>query len=381
MVRFNASLNLRLTLLVTVFTSTAAVAQQASLEATLDQLVEGGEIVAAQAVVGRGGRILVDHAVGVTVPGGSQKVDADTMFCIGSCSKPFASAVVMSLVEDDLLKLDRPVSDHMPAFGELILRNGQPSLRAPTMKELLTHRSGIYSQKRGMTRRQAGWIRNFGLTLKESVNGIAGEPLISQPGSEYAYSGAGYCVAGRIAEVAAGESFESLLQERIAKPLALTRTTYFPIADNTNVAAGGIQGRVNPATPHLTKPELRLPLIGGSLYSTAQETALFLRMVADRGRAGTNRVMQQRTWQTWTSRPYQHGNYGFGWLVAADSPAPGSVTLSHNGSLASSRSRVVVIPKLGVYAVVHYTVSGPDPSVGGKIRTAMDRAVKNLARK
>ena len=91
MVRFNASLNLRLTLFVAVFTSTAAVAQQVTLEATLDQLVEGGEIIAAQAVVGRGGRILVDHAVGVTVPGGNQKVDADTMFCIGSCSKPFAS--------------------------------------------------------------------------------------------------------------------------------------------------------------------------------------------------------------------------------------------------------------------------------------------------
>ena len=55
------------------------------------------------------------------------------------------------------------------------------------MKELLAHRAGIYSQKKEITTRQAGWIRNFGLTLEQSVQGIAREPLISQPGSDSRY--------------------------------------------------------------------------------------------------------------------------------------------------------------------------------------------------
>ncbi len=37
---------------------------------------------------------------------------------------------------------------------------------------------------------------------------IAREPLIAEPGEEFAYSGAGYLVAGRVAEMATGESFE-----------------------------------------------------------------------------------------------------------------------------------------------------------------------------
>lgn len=359
------------------FACVNAAAQEASLEATLDALVADGRLVAAQAVVGRGDRILIDHAVGLTNPEGGQKVNAETLFCIGSCSKPFASAVVMSLVEDGLLELEQPISQYVPEFEHLLLPNNEPSVRAPVMKELLAHRAGIYSQKRRMTRRQAGWIRNFGLTLEESVRGIASEPLISPPGSEYAYSGAGYCVAGRVAEVAGGKPFEQLLRSRIAGPLQLKRTTYFPDSNDTNVAAGGSDGVANPATPHHTKPTLRFVLVGGSLYSTAQETARFLRMVARRGKLGGSEVMNRDTWGTWTSRPYTEGAYGLGWSLLAAKPKAQPAALAHSGSLASSRSRMQVALKTGVYAVVHYTVAGRDDTVKQKIDEAIGRALRN----
>ncbi len=351
-------------------------AKKISLEATLNELVKDGSLVAAQAVVGRGDRILIDHAVGVTNPGGDQRVNAETLFCIGSCSKPFASAVVMSLVEDGLLELEQPINKHLPAFDNLQLPHSQQSERAPTMKELLAHRGGIYSQKRGMTAKQTVWIRNFGQSLEESVQGIAGEPLISPPGSEYAYSGAGYCVAGRVAEVAVGKPFEQLLQRRIAAPLTLKRTTYFPNAKDRNVAAGGNKGKANPNTPHLTKPALRFALVGGSLHSTAQETARFLRMVAQQGKIGKNEVMKRDSWRTWTSRPYAEGTYGFGWSLTAGQSTAQPASLSHSGSLASSRSSMVVELNAGGYSVVHYTVAS-DRAVGGKIRKAMEQAMRN----
>jgi CubicO group peptidase (beta-lactamase class C family) len=360
-----------LIIMLPAFACATAAAQNRSLEATLDELVKDGRLVAAQAVVGRGDRILLDHAVGVTNPGGDQEVNAETLFCIGSCSKPFASAVVMSLVEEGLLELEQPISNSLPTFDSLKLPNGELSRRAPTMKELLAHRAGIYSQKKGMTLRQSTWIRNFDQTLEESVQGISGEPLISPPGTEYAYSGAGYCVVGRVAEVAAGKPFEQLLQSRIAAPLELKRTTYFPDASDRNVAAGGIQGRANPATPHLAKPALRFPLIGGSLYSTAQETARFLRMVAQRGKLGRGEVMNRNSWVTWTSRPYADESYGFGWFQFGPKVNAQPVALSHAGSLASSRSSMQVSLKTGVYAVVHYTVAGRDDDVKRKINEAM----------
>lgn len=358
-----------------VFASGTTAAQDITLEATLDQLVQEGRLIAAQAVVGRGNRILVDYAVGMTSPGGDQEVNSETLFCIGSCSKPFASSVVMSLVEDGVLELKQPASKYIPAMGQLKLPDGKRAERAPTIEELLAHRAGVYSQKTGMTKRQAGWIRNFHLTLEESVQGISVEPLISPPGSEYAYSGAGYCAVGRIAEIAAGRSFEQLLQSRIAAPLELKRTTYFPDANDDNIAAGGKAGVANPATPHLSKPALRLALIGGSLYSTAQETGRFLRMVAQAGKIDENTVMNRRTWETWTSRPYPEGSYGLGWMLNGSKVKERASVLSHNGSLASSRSIMVVSLDTCEYSAVHFTVVGNDKSTGVTIRKAMERAM------
>lgn len=367
--------------LVPVFAGLKVAAQEGSLEATLDAMVSDGRLVAAQAVVGRRDGILVDHVVGVATPGGKQKVNSDTLFCIGSCSKPFASAIIMSLVEDKTLDLERPIDKYIPAFGALKLRNGKSARRAPTMKELLTHRGGVYSQKKGMTRSQAGWIRDFRLTLEESTQGIAGEPLISEPGTEYAYSGAGYCVAGRVAEVVTGKSIEQLLRSRIAVPLGLERTTYFPDANDRNVAAGGSNDVANPATPHLAKPELRFALVGGSLYSTAQETARLLRMLAQRGRLDNNTVLSRDSWKTWVSRPYAEGPYGFGWFhIGAPSgsrPTGLPTALNHAGSLASSRSNIMVVLKTGSYAAVHYTVGSRDDGVHQAIKNAVARTIKN----
>ena len=42
-----------------------------------------------------------------------------------------------------------------------------------------------------------------------------------------------------------------------------------------------------PIQQPLTFPSFRLPLIGGSLYSTVQESARFARMILQRGRFGT----------------------------------------------------------------------------------------------
>ncbi|MDG1897692.1 MAG: serine hydrolase [Fuerstiella sp.] len=309
------------------------------------------------------------------------------MFCIGSCSKPFASAVVMSLVEDGTLSLTAPIDTYMPEFGALKI-DGQGASRAPTLTEVLSHRAGFYSQKRKMTPQQSSYIRNFRLTLKAAVDGIAAQPLLAEPGTEYAYSGARYCVAGRVAEVASEKSFEQLLQARLAGPLKLRRTTFFPDSGEANIAAGGTlmngNGRPNAATPHLTKSELRLPLIGGSLYSTAQDTARFAMAVAAHGRLDSVRIMKPGTWQKWTSRPYSDGGYGYGWGLLVRNRK--IVQVSHTGALAASRSSLVVNLEDGTFGVVHYTVvmgrpGGRSAEPGGQINKALGVAIRQLAQR
>jgi CubicO group peptidase (beta-lactamase class C family) len=248
-------------------------------------------------------------------------------------------------------------------------------VRAPTLRELLCHRAGIFSQKRRITPAQRRLIRDFRLTLEQSVDGIAQHKLIVQPGGEYAYSGAGYCVIGRVAEVATGKPFECILQQKLAVPLSLKRTTYFPSTEDTNVAAGAVLDeerlRTNRQTPHLFGAELRLPLIGGSLYSTARETTRFARMIADRGRVDSKPVISNTTWEELTSQQADQ-LYGLGWSLALRDER--TVQLSHNGSLASSRSKLRVDLDTGRSVVVHYTVAG---SKDRRTGTAINKAVED----
>jgi CubicO group peptidase (beta-lactamase class C family) len=204
------------------------------------------------------------------------------------------------------------------------------------VRELLAHRSGIYSQRNGMTDQQNQWIRDFKLTLETSVRGIANEPLLAEPGKAFAYSGAGYCVAGRVAEIATGTPFDRLLQDRIGGRLGWKRTGYFLARGEQNVAIGGLrqEGGIKPSpdAPHLAGAEHRLPLIGGSLYSTVEETARFARMVLNDGRFGDTVVLPKEAWKEFLKHPHTAETYGLGWFFEFGS-GDEVTAVRHNGAL------------------------------------------------
>ena len=329
------------------------------IDSVLDRLMKDGQIVGAQVYIGEDDITVFERNYGIRSIDDKTPINSETLFCIGSCSKPYASAVILSLVEMGELDLQSPVSEILPAFSHpKIARTGKTS-RPPNLLELLSHRGGIYSQKQGMNRRQARWIRDFGVSLAESVDGISKEPLLSQPGTEYAYSGAGYCILGRVAEAQTGNSFEEILQERIGQPLSFRRTTYFPKREDRNIASGSLNQGINPATPHLSKP-FRLPLIGGSLYSTVQESSRFARMILQRGRFGEASVLAPDSLASYLSLPFNGQPYGLGWSIREENGR--ATEISHTGSLASSRASMHINLDNGRYGLVFYTLANPAQS-------------------
>lgn len=326
---------------------------------TFATMVDERKIVGAQLVLGDAENIRLSRSFGKRNITDGKAVNDDTLFCIGSCSKMFAAAVIMTLVADGSLDLDTPIDRWLPKFKEPQTAEG-PAERAPTLRELLCHRAGIYSQRNRMTRDQARWIRDFRLTLKESVDGIAKEKLIDEPGRQYRYSGAGYCVLGRVAEAAAGKPFNQLLQERICQPLGLASTTFFPQAAQKNVAVGHHRRAekfvIATNTPHLLGDQLKLPLVGGSIYSTASEAARFARMMLNRGQHNGRKILEPAQWSEMT-KPQSlrnDGGYGFGIGVRVNGRKQ-LLTLSHSGALAGSYSQMLMDLQSGRFGVATYT--------------------------
>lgn len=251
------------------------------------------------------------------------------------------------------MKLSQSVAELIPEFSS-VTNNGQ-SVDSPNLKHLLTHRSGIYSQHDNPTVQQLQAIRDFRLTLKESVERISRQTLVSEPGTRYSYSGAGYCVLGRMAEVATGQEFEALLQEKLCQPLKMTRTTYFPDTSQFDEIAEG--GRNNFTPPHTLSDSLKLPLIGGSLYSTAEDLCKWFQMITKGGTVAGNEILSSKAVKLMTGPAVESQPYGYGWLLTRSN---GRVTaMGHNGSLPPYQAAIRVNLVTGHYTVVLWTLANP----------------------
>lgn len=328
------------------------------LDAHFSELVSTGKITGAQLAVARDGQPTIVKNYGVVAVDSDRSVDQSTLFLIGSCSKPLASACVLSLIDDPKvqIRLTDPIDRWIPAYGSVKTTRGAPATRPPSVEELLSHRSGIYSHKVGMTPQQTVWIRRFSHTLAEAADGISTHKLIAQPGQLYAYSGAGYCVLGRVAEIASGQPFETILQQRLCKPLGLTRTTFFPAGKfpNDSIATG--QKRF--VAPHLLGKTHQMPLVGGSLYSTADEMSQFGQAVI-RGwhddRQQPQLLVSADTLQELTQPRSPQSGYSLGWKVKQIDGVP--TQLSHSGSLQSYRARLVLDLKHRTTVAACWTLS------------------------
>ncbi len=329
-----------------------------SLGDELDGLAKRGEVIGLQVAIRDSSGILYSGKFGTVSAGSEKKVDAETLFLVASCSKPFASACALSLIADgDIpIQLDDPISRWIPAYGSVMVKGGGLAARSPTVEELLSHRAGIYSQKSRMTLRESKWIRDFRLSLEESVDGIALSSLSANPGSAYAYSGAGYCLLGRVAELVTEKSFELLLQERVCRPLGMTRTTYFPaVKFPLDEIATGVPEKMS---PHRLGQNHRLPLIGGSLYTTAEEMTLFGIAISEGWKGnGTHFLGVPKEMIRDAGNPRsKQSQYGLGWKVMKRNGE--TIRLSHSGSLGSHRAWLAVDLEKGVSVAGCWTLPG-----------------------
>jgi len=322
-----------------------------------EQIREGG-VVGAQLLVGTRHDVVLEWSFGYASPDGRRPVESDTRFCIGSCSKPIAAACLMALADAGELDLETPIDKWLPEFGRLRTEERKRVERAPTLRELLSHRGGLFSQREGLTAEQSAMMRDYAGSLGQAAARISGEPLIAEPGEEFAYSGAGYLVAGRVAEVAAGEAFEALLQRTICVPLGMKHTTFFPDSDDLVAVGGARRGRetVDGGAPHVAANPLRLALVSGGLYSNAGDLARFCQMILDRGAVNQRVVLEESTWRRLVSRSFEDQSYGFGWHVRRDAERM-THRLSHTGALSSYRGLMLIDLESAAFVVAVWTLA------------------------
>lgn len=176
----------------------------------------------------------------------------NTIVPLASASKWLSASAILSLADDGLLSLDDPVSRFLP--------NWTGTRGTITIRQLLSHTSGLP----GLLDPQPPCLLDTSTTLAACVDQIATLPLVAAPGTQFRYGNVSFHVAGRVAEVASGKSWNTLFQERIKGPLGMLFTTY------------GMTQNPRPS---------------GSAISRIEEYGNFLRMHLDGGMYGSTRVL------------------------------------------------------------------------------------------
>jgi len=206
------------------------------LDRRITERLEAARVPGAALAVVRDGRVVHARGFGVTgVEPGGVPVTPETLFRIGSTTKPLTGTAVMRLVELGVLDLDRPVGERLDWFAPVGEGAAGISLRM-----LLSHSAGLPNETAGFGPRDPE-------ALERSLRAeLAGRGLAFPAGRLYYYSNLGFRLAGHLAEKAAGRHFAALLQELVFDPLGMGRTTFdptvamtYPLAQMHELDAGG----------------------------------------------------------------------------------------------------------------------------------------------
>jgi len=291
----------------------------------LDRLRVSGHVESIAAVIAR------DQSIVWSASLGAATVTDTTVFHLASLTKPFASTVILQLVDEGKVSLDDPVSK----YG-IVLSSPAPVL----VRHLMSHTSE------------------------------------GTPGTRFAYNGDRFSLLDSVISRAAGKSFAAALQERIVAPLGLTHTA--PTPQSAAFAVSGLNKAAylaNVAPGYTWSNGTFVPTAYQTAFSTAAGLTASARdyaafsMAMDRD-AFLKPATKALAWTPAISPKGEVFPYGLGWFAT---DYKGVRIIWHYGFWTASSTLVIKVPSQKLTFVLLANTDGlsaPYPLGAGKLDTS-----------
>ncbi len=278
----------------------------ARIDDAMRQAIDRASCPGAVVLVMQDGRVVWRKAYGLRARKPAEvPMTVDTVFDLASLTKPVATATsIMILVEQGKLRLADRVAEHLPAFGQ----NGKDRI---TVEQLLLHTSGLIADNPEADYRDG---------RARALERICALTPKAAPGEHFVYSDVGFIVLGELVEKLSGMPLDAFATKHIFTPLGMTETAFRPRGRLQERAAPTVQrdGRWLIGEVH----DPRAAALGGvaghaGLFSTADDLAVFARMILGGGEYKGNRVLTPETVRTMTTaRDVPDGQRAYGWDMA-----------------------------------------------------------------
>ena len=294
------------------------------------------QVVAKEKIPGMAGAITSADGVmsiasaGVRKFGSKAKLKYDDLFHIGSCTKAMTSTVLATLVADGKLNWESTLIEVFPELKDDI----HTEYHDTTLWQLVTHRSGAPANAKD-------WWSHGTTELKTRRVALMRDNLKEKPAVEpgkYHYSNFGYMIAGCMAERVTGETWETLIKDRLFKPLGMTSAAFGPPGggEQSDQPWGHVKSGGDWQPKRFDNAEALGP--AGRVHCTLEDWAKFiaLQLPSDKppilDRATLTKLIEPT------------GDYAAGWIVTERPWAKGLV-LTHSGSNTMWYATVWVAPK------------------------------------
>jgi D-alanyl-D-alanine carboxypeptidase len=204
-------------------------------------------------------------------------VRGDERFRIGSVTKVFTATVVLQLVAEHRVELDRSIQSYLPG----VLPRAFPAV---TVTQLLDHTSGLPGGAVDDDENDpAGYVTHrFGHpTPAQVLAGVRGKAMSFTPGTEQQYNGINYYLLGMLIERVTGRPYAAEVSRRILRPLRL-HATEVPAATDYRLPGPRLHGYWTVPQPgggsHLVDvtEQSPYPWAEGGMISTARDLGTFL---------------------------------------------------------------------------------------------------------
>jgi beta-lactamase class C len=316
------------------------------LEAHIQEHINKKHIPGCAVAVVYKNQIVFMKGFGVRTLSKGGPIDADTVFQLGSVSKPIAATLASILETKGLINLEDPVNKYIPNFA---LRSKEPP-RAFKVKNILSHTSGV--SRSGFN----NLIESF-TPYRSILHKLQNTSVFTGVGKRYDYHNVVYSLISEVTESATRQSFEQSLFWNLLQPLKMTRTTS---------SLQGIMSTENRAIPHTRTARGKLTALpnysagyyavapAGGINSTARDMANFLKAqmggfpeVLNKNaidRLQTPQISTDTTLCSFCSRPSlaKNQSYGLGWRIANFS---GQKMVFHGGWLKGFTNFVAFMPE------------------------------------
>lgn len=298
-------------------------------DAAIRAFVARHGIPAAHVTLLRGDQVILQRGYASAGAAGAAP-DAASMFPVGSISKQFTAAVILSLADEGLLRLEAPVREYLPEWFA-----NDPDLR---VTHLLSQTSGLADFL---------WLDGYRPLADDPATPIAAyvalaadAPRRFAPGARWAYSNTNYKALALIAERVAGRPFDDVLADCVLRPAGIDGT----VACHRLPPAQYVPG-VNANGKPTPLDASEAAYVGdGGLCANAASLSKWLRLVLAAADAKWSRLAQAGTLTDGTRVPYGYGLSTRDFL--------GRAMVWHGGNVDSHSAMIAYLPDAGLGIVI-----------------------------